>query len=121
MTNHTMIYKPFSIVAVPFPFTDKDYAKKRPSIVISSVKHQEQTNHISLLMITSAKNSSWSSDYAMKYLEGTGITSPSIVRQKLFTIDSRLVIKNIGELSTIDKEEVIKRIFSHLSLHAPLH
>ncbi len=111
-----MTYEPFSIIVVPFPFTDKDYTKKRPALVMSSLEHQEQTNHISLLMITSAKNSAWTSDYVINILEGTGINAQSIIRQKLFTIDSRLVIKSIGKLSPIDKVEVLKKVHNHLSI-----
>lgn len=109
-----MIYEPLSIVVVPFPFTDKNHAKKRPALVIGSMDHQEQTQHITLLMITSAKNSAWPSDYLISSLENTGLTSSSIIRQKLFTIDSRLIIKNIGELSSTDTEEVLKLLKSHL-------
>src|ERR1700722_13677065 len=116
MMNHSMTYKPFSVVVVPFPFTDKDHFKKRPALVISNLEHQEQTQHISLLMITSAKNSSWSSDYLISSLENTGLTSRSIIRQKLFTIDARLIIKSIGELSSLDKKETLKRLVNHLYL-----
>lgn len=111
-----MTYKPFSIVVVPFPFTDKETAKKRPALVISNIEHQKETNHITLLMITSAKNSSWDSDYLISSLEKTGLTSSSIVRQKLFTIDSRLVIKSAGELSLKDKKEILKKLSRHLCL-----
>lgn len=111
-----MTYKPFSIVVVPFPFTDKEHVKKRPALVISTIEHQEQTQHITLLMITSAKNSSWQSDYLISSLDGTGLSSRSIIRQKLFTIDSRLIIKSVGELSSIDREIVLKLLINHLDL-----
>lgn len=111
-----MIYKPFSIVVVPFPFTDKEQLKKRPAIILSSIKHQKQTEHITLLMVTSAKNSSWSSDYAITNLEEAGLTSPSIVRQKLFTIDKRLIIKTIGNLATKDEKATIERLHEHLTI-----
>lgn len=109
-----MIYKPFSVVVVPFPFTDKGRVKRRPALVWSSLEHQEQTKHITLMMITSGKNSSWPSDYAFRSLESTGLSSPSIIRQKLFTIDSRLIMKRIGELAAVDHREVIKRLRDHL-------
>ncbi len=68
-----MTYKPFSIVVVPFPFTDQEHTKKRPALVLSSAEHQEHTQHITLLMITSAKNSAWPSDHLISSLEGTGL------------------------------------------------
>ncbi len=109
-----MSYKPFSIVVVPFPFTDKEQFKRRPALVLSSLEHQEQTQHTTLVMITSAKNRAWSSDYLISSLQSTGLSSPSIVRQKIFTIDSRLIIKCVGELSITDTQELTERLRMHL-------
>jgi mRNA interferase MazF len=114
MMMRTMTYDPFSIVTVPFPFVDKNQQKRRPAVVVSSKEHQTDTQYITLLMITSAKNSEWPSDYLITGLKNTGLTSPSIIRQKLFTIDLRLVIKTIGTLSTKDKNMAIKKLKKHL-------
>ena len=111
-----MIYKPFSIVIIPFPFTDKLHTKRRPALVLSSSLHQKETDHITLLMITSAKNSDWGSDYSIEELKPTGLTSPSIIRQKIFTIDSRLIIDKIGCLSDDDEKEIKNRLITHLAL-----
>jgi mRNA interferase MazF len=109
-----VIYEPFSVVVVPFPFTDQDHAKRRPALVLSSLEHQEQTHHITLLMITKAKRGAWISDCPINNLLATGLTTPSIIRQKLFTIDIRLIIKSIGELSLPDKKEVVTRLKRHI-------
>lgn len=103
-----MIYKPFSIVVVPFPFTDANAQKKRPAIVISSELFQKHNQHISLMMVTTAKNSEWFGDYEIQDLKPTGLTVNSIIRQKIFTIDSRLVLKLIGKLATNDIKAVQK-------------
>lgn len=108
-----MTYDPFSVVTVPFPFVDKNQQKRRPAIVISSKDHQIDTQHVTLLMVTSAKNSDWPSDYLITDLKSAGLTSPSIIRQKLFTVDSRLIIRNIGEVSKQDKDMVIKKLKKH--------
>jgi mRNA interferase MazF len=96
-------YKPFSVVVVPFPFVDQERSKRRPALVLSTIDHQKQTHHITLLMITSAKRSSWPSDYSINNLVSAGLSAPSIIRQKLFTVDISLIIKNIGELSIRQK------------------
>ncbi len=116
MTYEIATYTPYSVVLVPFPFTDKKYEKKRPAIVLSSTQHQKNTGHITLLMITSAKNSSWPSDHLIKHLDETGLNAASLIRQKIFTIDSRLVIKSTGRLHKNDKEAVLKALQKHLSL-----
>lgn len=97
-----MIYSPFSIVVVPFPFTDKAKNKRRPALVISTEKFQKETGHVSLLMITSAQHSEWFCDFLITDLEKTGLPIESIVRQKIFTIDLRLIEKSIGHLSKKD-------------------
>ncbi len=111
-----MTYKPYSIVVVPFPFTDKAQTKRRPAIVLSSKNHQEDTEHITLLMVTTAKNSNWQSDYQIKDLTQAGLPVPSIARQKIFTIDSKLVLHTIGHLALSDKKAIVALLHSNLTL-----
>lgn len=111
-----MTFEPYSIVVVPFPFTDNHQTKRRPALVLSNTEHQEATQHITLLMITSAKNSAWPSDHKIKQLSETGLRTECIVRQKVFTIDQQLVIKRIGKLSDTDKRAVKLQLKSHISI-----
>lgn len=104
------IYKPFSIVVVPFPFTDAAKNKKRPAVIISTEKFQKENKHVSLLMITTAEHSEWFGDFLITDLKATGLSVASYIRQKIFTIDLRLVEKKIGHLSKNDVEE-IKMLF----------
>jgi len=46
-----MIYDPFSIVIVPFPFIDKLQTKRRAALVLSSREHQKEMTHITLVML----------------------------------------------------------------------
>ena len=41
----------------------------------------------------------------------SGLTAPSIVSMKLFTLDYRLILKNVGHLSKAD-QELIKQSLS---------
>jgi mRNA interferase MazF len=109
-----MTYDPYSIVVVPFPFTDLGKTKKRPALVLSSLQHQQQTGHVTLLMITTAAHSAWPSDCRLQDLLQAGLSKPSIARQKIFTIDSRLIIKPHGKLSSHDENEVKKHLRSHI-------
>ncbi|CAN5435083.1 hypothetical protein BH10PSE19_BH10PSE19_16350 [soil metagenome] len=108
-------YDPFAIVVVPFPFTDSTKNKNRPALVISSVKFQAHTQHACLLMITSAKHSNWYGDQEIVDLSASGLTVASVVRQKLFTIDMRLIKKQIGKLSALDQQHVVNMTQQHLS------
>jgi mRNA interferase MazF len=101
------LFKGFSVVAVPFPFTDRTATKRRPALVLSSdTRFNRVIGHSVMAMITSAKNSSWPLDVEIKDLKQAGLPSPSIVRMKLFTIDHRLVLSSLGQLSDEDAARV---------------
>lgn len=114
MMKTTEIYKPFTIVAVPFPFTDSPILRRRPAVVLSKPEYQEDNLHVTLLMVTSAKHSRWSSDHTIIDLKSSGLDAPSVVRQKIFTLDSSLIIKIVGKLAEVDQNQVLKRLKNHL-------
>jgi mRNA interferase MazF len=100
-------YELFDVVVVPFPFTDQNAGKKRPALVLSDLKiFYDITENCVLAMITSSKNSPWPLDTNIGSIRKAGLPAPSIVRMKLFTLDSRLIIKKIGGLSAKDQEAV---------------
>jgi len=49
-------------------------------------------------------------------MQSTGLSAPSIVRQKLFTIDMRLIIESIGSLSEKDIESVKNILIADLCI-----
>ena len=106
-----MAYKPFEVVVVPFPFTDSKSDKRRPALILSDdIKFNTPSGHAVLAMITSQKNPDWPLDTAITSIRRTGLTAPSKVRMKLFTLDSRLIVKKIGTLTNRDKKAVGKAL-----------
>ena len=101
-------FEKFSVVVVPFPFTDQNASKRRPALVLSSTLFNNAVQHSVLAMITSAKNSNWLLDVAITNLQNAGLTSESIVRMKLFTLDNRLIIRQAGSLAEADQQAVSK-------------
>jgi mRNA interferase MazF len=63
--------------------------------------------HSVLAMITSAKNSNWLLDVGISDLACAGLSSPSIIRMKLFTLDNRLIIRKAGILADSDQQAAI--------------
>ena len=49
----------FDVVVVPFPFTDRHAAKRRPALVLSSRSFNQASQHSVLAMIASAEQSGW--------------------------------------------------------------
>lgn len=118
MIKHTMIFEPFDVVVVPFPFTDSAQAKRRPALVLSqNMFFGNVINHSILTMITSRKNDPWPLDCEIKNRELSGLTAPSVVRMKLFTLDNRFIIRRVGRLSKDDQKQVkhsLSRVFDYL-------
>ncbi|MEO6625064.1 MAG: type II toxin-antitoxin system PemK/MazF family toxin [Burkholderiaceae bacterium] len=98
--------KPFDIVVVPFPFTDRNSSKRRPALVLSSAGFNQATGHSVLAMITSADQSSWLGDLTISILRPTGLPQPCLVRMKLFTLDRRLIVRIAGNLSQGDRKRL---------------
>lgn len=102
-----MIYKPFDIVVVPFPFTDSANQKRRPALVLSNWdSFGARIGHSVMAMITSAENASWPLDVPIEDLTHAALPAPSVVRMKLFTLDHRFIIQKCGALSPSDKAAV---------------
>jgi len=115
MKTPTMTFKVFDVVVVPFPFTDRATTKRRPALVLSdALNFNKQAGHSVLAMITSAKNSDWPLDVEIEDLDAAGLSSASIVRMKLFTLDDRLIIRRAGKLANQDRMNVtvaVARLF----------
>lgn len=90
------------VVVVPFPFTDKQAQKRRPTLAISSPS-TFPGGHAVLAMITSSKHSAWPLDLPILDLQAAGLSSPSVIRMKIFTLDNRLIQPKAGRLSDEDR------------------
>ena len=107
-----MIYEPFDVVVVPFPFTDSSKAKRRPALVLSQkTGFGKIIEHTILAMITSQKNEPWPLDIFIKNKKSSGLAAPSVVRMKLFTLDNRFILRKIGHLSKADQTRVKQSLF----------
>jgi mRNA interferase MazF len=119
MKKHTMTFNRFDVVVVPFPFTDRSSTKRRPALVLSDARcFNKQVGQSVLAMITSAQNSDWPLDVEIADLDMAGLTSASVVRMKLFTLDDRLIIRQAGQLSDTDRSNVSKSVTRLFKLDA---
>jgi len=113
MNKPTRTYDLYEVVRVPFPFTDTKAVKIRPALILSSAKHFNAKVGLSVMaMITSVKagQSVWPADIVIENLHLTGLPVPSIIRFKLFTLDHRLILGRLGNLSEIDCRNVQKKL-----------
>jgi mRNA interferase MazF len=94
------------VVRVPFPFTDRAVQRRRPALVLSDPEFQRGSAHVLLAMITTARSSSWPLDWPIQDLAPSGLREPCRVRLKLFTLDERLILGQLGLLAAIDRSGV---------------
>lgn len=109
-----MTFSLYDIVVVPFPFSNRDAAKRRPALVVSCDAFNRTHDQVILAMITAAARSHWASDVPVTKLNEAGLRVPCVVRLKLFTLDRSLVIKTLGRLIDPDVAVVSRALATHL-------
>ena len=89
------------------PVPDRGTTKRRPALILSDAgAFGNRAGHSVLAMITTRRNSRWPLDVAIEDGASAGLSAPSIVRMKLFTLDHRLILRKIGRLGEADARKV---------------
>lgn len=115
-----MAFDQWAVVVVPFPFTDRDTARRRPALVVSRPEALGTSVGQSVMaMITSAGHRAWPLDVTLTDLAAAGLPAPSVVRMKLFTLDDRLVHRRAGGLSPTDRRAVGESLRALLGSDGP--
>ena len=109
MRKRGVTFESLEVFVVPFPFTDRRVAKRRPALIVSSASFNRDHEQLILAMITSA-GSDWPSDVAIQGWREAGLNVPCKVRFKLFTLDDALIVRKLGTLSRRDAEVVRKAL-----------
>ena len=84
--------------------------------MLSRPVFQQQSGHLLLVMVTSAKHSQWPSDWPIEDLLDSGLPQACIVRIKLFTHDQSLLLCSLGRLSTRDQRGACSRLADDAAL-----
>jgi len=109
------IFDAWTIVKVPFPYTDRPVRQRRPALVISAEERDTATGLLWVLMITSAENRGWPGDVEISDLAACGLPVPSIVRTaKVATIDA-VDADKLGMLPVADRRKVATKLKGRLS------
>ena len=93
-----------SVILIPFPFTDLTGSKIRPAVVLSS-------NELDVTICFITSELKWKTEYDISVFptENNGLKVPSLIRTgKIATIDSALVLGELGELSNVEIVELDK-------------
>ena len=99
-----MIFDPFDVVILPFPFADRNEAVVRPAVILTGHAAFGQYSAAAIVaMITSARRSAWPLDVPITDLASAGLSVPCLVRAKLNSVDLRLIERKAGTLAPADR------------------
>lgn len=97
-----MILRPYAVVVVPFPYSDRLSEKRRPALIVSNADLPEMLGRVWLAMITSV-GSSEIGDVAIGDLAKAGLPAASTIRcSKIATLDANRILRTIGQLAEPD-------------------
>lgn len=94
------------LAVVPFPFVDLPRSKRRPVLALATSRFMAENGHGLFAMITSARHSAWPSDIVLERWREAGLSAPSILRWKVFTLSEALVLDRLGSLAPEDAAAV---------------
>lgn len=96
------------VVVIPFPFSDLSDSKPRPALVISSLTG----NDVILCQITTPyRGDGYSISLNRADFASGGLDHDSFIRpNRLFTADSRIVMRSKGNVRPSKIEEVVRKI-----------
>jgi mRNA interferase MazF len=109
--------KPGDVVLVRFPFTDLAAGKKRPALLLAHTPRSSRYRLATVAMITSQTEAlELEGDVHLADWKAAGLLHPSLLRlAKIATIDTELIDKGVGRLSTADTRAAriaFRRVFS---------
>ncbi len=100
-------FQPWDVVLVPFPYTERNYTKVRPALVVSTDTLSTKTGKYFLAMITSAQHARTYGDVPISDLKLAGLPGESIVRpSKIATFEEASFVRRIGALAVKDRKGV---------------
>lgn len=98
------------VVLVPIPFTNLASQKARPAVVVGL------SSHAGDLFVVPISSQLQNVDLILQDWKAAGLNVPCGIKSQLATIESKLIIKTIGKLSTRDQASCHSRLRQWLQL-----
>ena len=88
------------IILVPFPFSNLLVTKKRPAVVISSLRYNLLSSDIVIIAITSQTSKVLGiGECYIEDWQTAGLLKQSTIKPAIATVEQSLVLKKLGKLS----------------------
>ncbi len=106
-------YERGDIVLVPYPFGEWAGARKRPALVVSSAEYNQATGELIIAQITSRMSAPpRPGDHPIEGWKEASLPRPAMVRSRLATLETSLVVRHLGTLSQADLKAVQENLSS---------
>lgn len=107
--------RPWDVVVVPFPYSERLAEKRRPALVVSGAKlHRE--GYLWIAMVTGAGKEPVAGDRPIRDLMSAGLPGRSIIRaSKLATVEPGRVLRRIGTLAVGERRIVREAVEGFLA------
>jgi mRNA interferase MazF len=93
------------VVLVPFPFTDQSSTKQRPGVIVSSASYHRARRDLILMAVTSQmRGTDAFGELVVQDWQQARLLRPSAIKPVLATLEQKLVIKALGQLSARDQQ-----------------
>jgi mRNA interferase MazF len=109
-----MTYRFGDVLLVPFPFTNQSTIKKRPAVVVSSDRYNQQHIDLILMAVTSQTGSAtYPDNIIIDSWQQAGLLKSSVIKPIVMTVESNLILKKLGML-TISDQQALRKLISHI-------
>jgi len=102
-----IVYEPGDVILVPYPFGERAGGRKRPALVLSPAEFNETTSEVVIAQITSRLSGDvCPGDYTIESWKEVNLPRPAMVRCRLATLQTSLVLRRLGRLSEAEFSKV---------------
>ncbi len=91
-----------AVILVPFPFTDLTTTKRRPAVILSTTAQIAGTADVVIAQVTGNVQRGAIGDYLILDWAQAGLRMASVVRPKLATIHTSLILRHLGKVTDRD-------------------
>jgi mRNA interferase MazF len=101
-------YERGDVILVPYPFGERAGGRKRPALVISSREYNRATGELVIAQITGRVSApERPGDYELEKWREANLPGPAMVRSRLATLSTSLVLRRLGTLSADDFQRAL--------------
>ena len=96
-------YNQGDVILVPYPFGERAGGQKRPALVVSPTDYNQATGELIIAQITShLVDPARRGDYNIKDWKEANLPQPALVRCRLATLKTSLILRRLGKLTEAD-------------------